>query len=117
MCDFTEPYFGATYPDACCIEGFLWDLDSCDVPGGPLYSGGEVPCPQCNREAWLESFKDTVEMMGYDAAEKKEPREHKYEKIRFEQPGDELKIRKWWLAGYDAFALDQAALARGEGEK
>lgn len=46
-CTFEGPYW-AHYPDATCIDGYLWDLDSCDEPGGPLSSGGDVPCPHCN---------------------------------------------------------------------
>ena len=42
------PYFGASYPDAHCINGYLWDLDS--EMDGELTSGGEVPCPFCNTE-------------------------------------------------------------------
>lgn len=100
-CDFHEPYFGASYPDACCIGGYLWDLDSCHEPGGPLHSGGEVPCPQCNHEAWLERFDDELGNQGYIAAEKGQPREYKHQKVRHEQPADESKMREWWLAGYD----------------
>lgn len=48
------PGFGANYNDACCIDGYLWDLDSCDDPGGPLTSGGERPCPFCNAEECLD---------------------------------------------------------------
>lgn len=48
------PHFGARYPDATCIDGFLWDLDSCDDPGGLLRHGGDDPCPFCNEEAYLE---------------------------------------------------------------
>lgn len=47
-CGYTGPHFGATYDDAICCDGDLWDLDSCDEPGGPLFSGGDIPCPQCN---------------------------------------------------------------------
>ena len=42
------PYFGASYPDARCINGYLWDLDS--EMDGELTSGGEVPCPFCNTD-------------------------------------------------------------------
>ena len=47
-CDYTGYDFGAPYPDSCCIDGYLWDLDSCDEPGGGLRSGGDIPCPRCN---------------------------------------------------------------------
>lgn len=50
------PYFGAHYPDACCIDGFLWDLDKFE--DGQLYGGGEEPCPFCNTEAFIEQHVD-----------------------------------------------------------
>lgn len=46
------PFFGASYPDAGCIDGQLWDLDKCDESG--LYSSGDnPPCPFCNTEAFI----------------------------------------------------------------
>ena len=51
------PFFGAHYPDACCIDGYLWDLDKC-TDGGGLYGGGEEPCPFCNQEAFIEQHLD-----------------------------------------------------------
>ena len=50
------PYFGASYPDACCIDGYLWDLDKFE--DGQLYGGGEEPCPFCNTETFLEQNID-----------------------------------------------------------
>ena len=50
------PYFGASYPDATCIDGRLWDLDSCD--GGHLTHGGEFPCPFCNTEEYTQDMLD-----------------------------------------------------------
>lgn len=51
------PFFGATYPDARCIDGFLWDLDKCDENG--LYSSGDnPPCPFCNRISFVDYFTD-----------------------------------------------------------
>jgi hypothetical protein len=47
-CDYRGSHFGAPYPDAQCVDGMLWDEDSCDEPGGPLLSGGDIPCPKCN---------------------------------------------------------------------
>lgn len=47
-CDYRGCHFGAAYPDAQCIDGLLWDEDSCDEPGGALLHGGEIPCPKCN---------------------------------------------------------------------
>lgn len=54
------PFFGATYPDATCIDGRLWDLDKCHENG--LYSSGDnPPCPFCNTEAFIEYFTDIDE--------------------------------------------------------
>jgi len=54
------PFFGASYPDATCNNGYLWDLDSCDEPGGPLFSGGDYPCPFCNFEKHVERSAENL---------------------------------------------------------
>lgn len=46
-CGWTGFVFGAHYEDGICGNGRLWDLDSCDEPGGPLLHGGDHLCPQC----------------------------------------------------------------------
>lgn len=56
MCDYTGHHFGASYEDACCIEGYLWDLDSGDEGG--LTSGGEFPCPKCNLTIYVANMAD-----------------------------------------------------------
>ncbi len=53
-CDYQGQEFGAPYPDSVCIDGHLWDADSCDEPGGPLYHGGDIPCPKCNAKEHRE---------------------------------------------------------------
>lgn len=53
------PFFGATYPDARCIEGYLWDLDSDD--NGFLTKGGEDLCPFCNSENLIQQLIDDGE--------------------------------------------------------
>lgn len=53
-CGYDGKHFGATYIDAMCIDGYLWDLDSCDEPGGPLHNGGDIPCPSCNTDEYVE---------------------------------------------------------------
>lgn len=60
-CDYQGSHFGANYEDATCIEGFLWDLDSCDEPGGGLSVGGDIPCPQCNKAAHDEWVREDRE--------------------------------------------------------
>lgn len=47
------PHFGANYPDATCIGGYLWDLDHVN-DDGTLYGGGDDPCPFCNKEEYIE---------------------------------------------------------------
>lgn len=63
-CDYEAPFFGAHYPDGICIDGFMWDLDSCDEPGGPLYDGGDKACPACNTEQYLREAKADGESTG-----------------------------------------------------
>lgn len=52
------PFFGAHYPDARCIDGYLWDLDAYE--DGMLTSGGEVPCPYCNAKDFIEHRRDEI---------------------------------------------------------
>lgn len=63
MCDYQGHEFGATYPDSVCIDGFLWDADSGDAgENGWIYTnGGEIPCPQCNAEAYAEHVRGDEE--------------------------------------------------------
>lgn len=100
-CDFQEPWFGASYPDACCSDGYLWDLDSCDEPGGPLFIGGDDPCPRCNHEEYLGRVLEDIAEEGAIAACDHKPREFPLKSLRFEQPGDLDKCREAWLRGYD----------------
>ena len=45
-----------------CVMGcYLWDLDSCDEPGGALSVGGDIPCPACNPKAHEAYFTDVTE--------------------------------------------------------
>lgn len=53
-CHYEAPTFGAGYPDGTCIDGQMWDLDSCDEPGGGLLHGGDQPCPWCNTREFLD---------------------------------------------------------------
>lgn len=76
------PFFGASYPDARCINGYLWDLDKCDENGN-FYGEGDIPCPFCNTEEFIE----------YDPFSK----EHEFfEGIESEEKVKE-KTREWYL--------------------
>ncbi|KVO65019.1 hypothetical protein WJ78_18040 [Burkholderia ubonensis] len=57
-CGYQGAHFGAHYEDGCCIDGYLWDLDSCDEPGGPLHNGGDEPCPRCNTREYVLGCDD-----------------------------------------------------------
>lgn len=41
------PFWGAKYPDACCVNGELYDLDRCDENGNLYEPIDYVPCPFC----------------------------------------------------------------------
>lgn len=60
-CGEQRRFFGASYEDGVCIDGFMWDLDSCEEPGGPLYQGGEIPCPNCNKEEFKDYMSEDEE--------------------------------------------------------
>lgn len=64
-CDYKGHEFGAGYPDSICIDGRLWDADSCDEPGGPLRTGGEWACPRCNTTSYLAEAISDAEDGGY----------------------------------------------------
>lgn len=62
MCDYTGHEFGASYPDSCCIDGYLWDLDSGDGDG--LTNGGDMACPRCNTALYLAEAVDEAGSCG-----------------------------------------------------
>jgi hypothetical protein len=74
-CSYTAPTFGANYPDGVCVEGYLWDADSGDSDGdGWVYtSGGEIPCPFCNRGAAIEAC---AEEMAFDSPNERHRSHH-----------------------------------------
>ena len=59
-CGHQGPHFGARYPDAACIDGYLRELDSCDEPGCPLFSGGDARCPCCNAREYVECGDNAI---------------------------------------------------------
>lgn len=46
------PFFGSEEPDARCIKGYLWDLNT--FGEGKTPQGGEIPCPFCNTDKFIE---------------------------------------------------------------
>ena len=55
-CGLMMRLFGASYPDAVCIDGYMWDADSgeSDAEGITYSVGGDIPCPVCNTEKWID---------------------------------------------------------------
>jgi len=60
-CTAEFPFFGAKYPDARCIEGYLHDMDKCDENGNLYLMEESHPCPFCNREEFMQQQKDNEE--------------------------------------------------------
>lgn len=64
MCNFDGPWFGASYPDAICVDGYLHDADA------DGYDPNDVshPCPRCNTKQYLVDEKeesDGTELLGW----------------------------------------------------
>ncbi|MBR8726621.1 hypothetical protein [Bacteroides pyogenes] len=49
------PFWGASYPDARCVGGMLYDLDKCDENGNLHEPIDDIPCPFCRTEDFIES--------------------------------------------------------------
>lgn len=81
------PFFGANYPDACCINGVLYDLDKCDNNGNLYIPTEEIPCPFCKTEEFIK----------YDPFSKED---EFYEGIEDEDKAKE-KAREWYINWID----------------
>lgn len=56
------PYFGASYPDACCIDGYLYDMDDLDEEEDCLCKMHEKhPCPFCNWDEFKAKWNENAE--------------------------------------------------------
>lgn len=53
-CGFDKPWFGASYPDSFCVDGYLHDADG----DGYIASDQSHPCPRCNTRNYLEARKE-----------------------------------------------------------
>lgn len=53
-CQFDRPWFGASYPDSYCVDGYLHDADR----DGYDPSDATNPCPRCNTKIYLEYAHD-----------------------------------------------------------
>lgn len=102
------PFFGAHYPDARCIDGYLWDLDAYE--DGMLTSGGEVPCPYCNAKDFIEHRRDEILDDGWLAfTDGKPPTSNPFLKgCRF--PHMAVAFAEIWRDGYRSAAVDPEAI-------
>lgn len=56
------PFFGASYPDARCVDGYLFDMDDCNDEGMVYVNDDhEYPCPFCNTKEFMQDKKDNEE--------------------------------------------------------
>lgn len=60
MCNYFGLYFGVFYLDVCCIDGYLWDEDSCYEFGGLFYNGGNIFCLVCNFDKFVDYYVDDM---------------------------------------------------------
>lgn len=107
-CDYQGKEFGASYLDSQCFDGYLWDADSCDEPGGVLNSGGSMPCPKCNHEEWLKSccedIYNSAAIDGYD----NKPRKNPIKETQLKYPDDFEAMEIAWYKGYDDGLIQKA---------
>ena len=55
------PYFGASYPDACCIDGYLYDMDDSDIDNCLCEMHEKHPCPFCNWDEFKAKWNENAE--------------------------------------------------------
>lgn len=94
-------YFGANYEDGICIDGYMWDLDSCDEPGGGLSVGGDIACPECNHDEWLKDCCEDASNDGYCAHEERQHRIFPTLRNNLRYPDDYEALKAAWESGYD----------------
>lgn len=94
-CGYEGYDFGAWYPDSICIDGYLWDLDSCNEPGGALHGGGNIPCPCCKTKDYLISYND-MKLSGNARQRRKQLR------VAI------AKVKKWALHQYEPGTFSSA---------
>jgi len=91
------PFFGASYPDAQCCDGLLYDMDSWDDEAGGMTSGGDIPCPFCRTEDFIEY--DYFGRYDYFMMELAEERGIDYDSPELDKFESEIniKVREWYL--------------------
>lgn len=101
-CGYQGHEFGAHYPDSICCDGYLWDADAYE--DGMLTNGGNIPCPACNRKAWMDYYRDEIIECGAEQADRK--RGHKtvkyggYPRLILDDRKAMRTIRRWLRRGW-----------------
>ena len=80
------PFFGAWYNDACCIDGYLHDLDDCDGEGNVYLNDEQHPCPFCNEKEYLDGNFNDVDKRSAD---------YKQWLVRFKQWQEHTVAQGW----------------------
>lgn len=86
------PYWGAHYPDACCVDGKLYDLDRCDENGNLYEPIDDIPCPFCQTEEFIECDPFGKEDEFYEGIEDEEKAKEKAREWYLEWI-EELKVK------------------------
>lgn len=112
-CNYQGYEFGAHYPDSVCCDGYLWDADS----GGDGYldNGGDIPCPQCNRAAWMAYYRGEIIECGMEEFDRERgPRFVKhggFPAVIREDPRAVRTIKRWlrrgWYQGRKYLAIER----------
>jgi hypothetical protein len=110
MCNYQGAHFGAHYPDAVCIDGFLWDADSGDSRG--LTEGGDEPCPSCNARARTRYFQDEIEEDGYCSVEHPLSIPKQIPKFKFAPAIERRLYRRFWMRGRKAKIKEELKIAQ-----
>lgn len=97
-CNYHGQFFGAPYPDACCVGGYLWDEDSGESTedGWRFDSGGEFPCPNCNRDLALFTIVDDWSNDASNSKRGKYPRRVRPHRARAQIRKHLLAMRNRW---------------------
>jgi hypothetical protein len=106
-CDYQGYEFGGGYLDSVCIDGYLWDADSGEAGEDGLWYydwGGDIPCPICNHDEWVQYFDSELFDRGYCEFEKGTPFEKLEIKSRYSQ--DDKIFLGWMQDGWNEARQD-----------
>ena len=93
-CGNEFPYYGASYPDARCIDGYLWDMDlAADIDGEQyLTNGGDEPCPFCNTDE--KELRKIEQRSVYNIIEEEKPLLEKFKQAIYDCAWEKVTCKK-----------------------